>query len=439
MLLGACGVESSPAASTTTGPTTSATSAPVVSTTLPLLERIASERVLAAADALIAQLGVEDAAAAVVSALDSGYSFNQLMDAAGADAIHADGTVAGVDPERTAYGLMATGGPQAGSNARDRAVLGVPAMLRAPTVAADEQEPMTPSDFLEKINQKAEPFLTSLERTPEAEGRFLVTMILHLTMMGYSFEQVFDAIRLGEIALLKPERSEADQPCFGLIGWGTARGKVSPMPIFPADPPGTGLTPACKDLATELGKGDDAFVRVTFGDPDDPDTWISALGTTTTTTTSTTTTEPKVDAFPWRYEGTVERVQTWTADFGERGSNTAVNEDYVELTIYEDGTTEGSYTRGGEGSIFECEDRDKAGRIYPGSGEAEVFPISWTHREWELIRADGAVIGSFDAEALYLDLMSYTNTISPSGCFNGTFILEETYVDAIVPRVSAGE
>ena len=354
------------------------------------------------------------------------------VDAIAAEAINPDGTISGVDPEYTAYGLVAANGPQAAGGAPDRTATAVPAMQ--PALAADNNGPMSPSEYLQQLNAKARPFLSSLEQTPEQEGRFVVTMVLHLSSLGYSFEQIYYAILLGEIALLKPDRGDRDyepEPCFGLIGWGTARGKTTPMPITPAARPAQGLSPACADLSRELDKGDNTTILVTFNDPNDPDTWISALGTTTTTTT-----EPEVTAFPWHYQGTIRRVQTYTADSGAQGSNTAINDDHIDLTIFEDGRVEGVYSRGGNGSVFECENPDKKGQIYAGTGDTEVTEITWTHSGGELYRPDGFKIGTFDTEALYLE-WSYDNTISPDGCFGVTFLLEEAWVDAIVPRVSS--
>jgi hypothetical protein len=158
--------------------------------------------------------------------------------------------------------------------------------------------------------------------------------------------------------------------------------------------------------------------------------------TTTTTTATTTTTEPEVAPLPWTYEGTIRREQTYTASFGAAGSHTAVNDDHIVITLSADGTAEGVYTRGGNGSVFECSDPAKAGQIYPGSGEETVTPINWTHRDGVLMRSsDGAEMGVYDAEALRLT-WSYTSSITPEGCFDGTFTLEEGWVEAIVPRTS---
>jgi hypothetical protein len=86
--------------------------------------------------------------------------------------------------------------------------------------------------------------------------------------------------------------------------------------------------------------------------------------------------------------------------------------------------------------VFECSDPAKAGQIYPGSFESTVEPFNWTHSEGVLTRPhDGATVGTYDAEALYLDL-SYNSTITPDGCFDGTFTLEEAWVETIVPRTS---
>lgn len=203
------------------------------------------------------------------------------------------------------------------------------------------------------------------------------------------------------------------------------------------------LVTACALEATPTTSADATIVTGEVDAESSPTTVTTVPAVTTTTvpkrssssTTTTTTPESQDVPFPWTYEGAIRREQTYSAEFGARGSNTAINDDHIVLTLFADGTTEGSYTRGGNGSIFECSDPTKAGEIYPGTGDDEISSISWTHSDGELIRANGSIAGTYDFSALDLS-WTYANTISPSGCFDGTFVLEERWVDAIVPRVS---
>lgn len=165
--------------------------------------------------------------------------------------------------------------------------------------------------------------------------------------------------------------------------------------------------------------------------PEPDDRWV-------TESTTTPTAEAEAAPFPWTYEGTVRREQNYTATFGAERSVTGVNEDHFEVTLFADGSVGGVYTKGGNGSVFECSDQDLAGEIYPATAEAEAFSLdSWIHGDGEIVRPDGATIGTYDADAMDLSSMSYTSTLGPlESCLNGTFTLEEAYVDATIPRVS---
>ena len=337
-LIASCGSETT----VTSGDNANATTVGAAPTTAaPLLQTYGmSELVLAASDSLVAHLGVDEAGIAVLLALDHGYSFNQLMNAAANDTLGADGTISGIDPDYGAYDLLAAGGTTA-SAAAGRIQLAVPATWTRNTLAAEDRSSASPEEFMENLNARASAFFS-----PNEKGRNVIALLYHLSSLGYSFEQITNGILFGEVHLLKPGRAEQDdeniEPCFGLIERARFPGdeRVSTFAVTPTLKRAKGLSKACEAVLDECDKGEDADLVVGVGYP--PDGWgvafVTTTTTSTTTTTTTTTTAPEValPPFPWTFTAT-EEVYTTLATVNEIRYGNVWE---ISITLREDGTLE---------------------------------------------------------------------------------------------------
>jgi hypothetical protein len=274
-------------------------------------------------------------------------------------------------------------------------------------------------------DRKADALRASLADQEDEPKLVVATLILMAMDYRIPSVRIAEAILLGD---LRPMVAQAQ--CYVFYDYGSERSRcldrAGPSAV---EPYGEDDTPG------ESGPNATDGVEP----PDDPiATTTTTVAATTTTTTSTTTTAPEPAGLPWTYEGVIEREQTYIATFGARGRNTAINEDRFVVTLLPGGTVEGSITRGGNGSVFGC-DPENAGQIYPTEVESEVTQITtWTHSDGVLILPEipgGSTGGTYDAETMELT-WSYTSDIGPlDGCFEGTFIVEESWNDATIPRV----
>lgn len=363
-------------------PTTTATSAPVTASTAdPVQDDYGmSELVLAVSDSLVTALGVEEATAAVVLALDSGYSFEQLTAAATAGTLSTDGTISGVDPAHDTYGLIANEGPPAADVSATAEHQVVPAILLTRAIAAADSDLVPQNDFIRDLNDRANDFFAprEAERRQEERGRFVIAMLYHLSSLGYSFEQIVDGIVFGEIHWLRPTQPGTDgqdvQPCIALSRIGSNDSLVA---IAPALRPAKGLSEGCQALSDEFDKGSDADLVVSLEKP--PENWFSA-----TVATTTTTTQPEPLPFPWTFSGPVTSKNTI-------GAPTPFEYSYTyeaTVTLLEDGTLE--YTillpAGREGLTVDCTsgtsyvstDFPEGGGSWQGDHENGKFKVNFT-------------------------------------------------------------
>jgi hypothetical protein len=250
---------------------------------------LANDAVLAASDALAAQLGDEEASIAVVLALNHGYSYGQLMDAAVAGTLQADGTITGVDPEYDAYGLIAGNANALATGA----VRAVPAVWVTPVAAAGYRVPSDADILVKEAGNDLEvilesPLFTEWEREREERARRerertasaagVMIMMLHLSSLGYSFEQIVTGIVLGEFTMLRSGRWE-ESHCFGLSEK-TSDGSL--RAITPALPPSEDLSGGCTDLTEQFGAGEDGAIQARTRSSGG---WFDVTATGTSTTT----------------------------------------------------------------------------------------------------------------------------------------------------------
>lgn len=411
--------------------TTTAITAPVTATTTaPVQDDYGmSELVLAASDSLVAALGVDEATTAVVLALDSGYSFDQLTAAAAAGTLSTDGTISGVDPVYDTYGLIVNSSPSATDVSATGEPRAVHAILLTRALAAADSDPVPQNAFIRNLNDRANDFFSprEAERQQEERGRFVIAMLYHLSSLGYSFEQIVDGIVFGEIHWFKPTQPGADgedvQPCIGLSRIGSDDSLVA---ITPASHPAKGLTKACQALSSEFDKGDDADLLVSYEKP--PENWFSA-----TVTTTTTTTEPEVvEPFPWTFSGPVTSDNTIGAPNPLEFSYTYE----ATITLFEDGTLEYSILlpAGRQGLTVDCTngtsylstDYPEDGGSWQGEHEDGEFKVRFTDT---MVRE-----GTYTHEELHYEVLFESDFAVCDGTVGVTSMrVEEAYLPRTAP------
>jgi hypothetical protein len=285
-----------------------------------------------AAKALVDRWGNDrDAFYVVVWSLDRGYSAEQIIDAAPASLIRADGAILDADgrtmeAEREPAGLLAgVSGEALGPGVVVAAISpvgGLTAFLLADERPQDAE--VSAVGLLSEVfdgglaawREKEDGLGAQAEGTGQDLSLDNATAITWITLglgaRGYSTEQILEAILLGNWDVY---RSEDLNYC-----WRVFSSK------------GTEILPeyGSADVLLELECAAEAEQRET----DEASTTIS-----TTTTTTTTTTEAPL-AFPRTYVG--GGSTTWSMSWWSAGSCTVEGET-LELTLQADGTVSGTY------------------------------------------------------------------------------------------------
>jgi hypothetical protein len=436
-LFTACGGETTVTTSngSTSLPTTTATTAPpATSTTAPEPDGFGtSEAIIAASDALTSSLGAEEAAVAVVLALDHGYSFRQLMDAAGQGRLGTDGTIPGVDPEYGAYGLLTDGSTTAANASATVAPQAVPAVRLIAALPPHNLLMLTAKELIKVAADALDRMFSSpLEAEGDEEptrlGLTTIGLLLQLSSMGYSFEQIVDGILFGELTLLKPAPEEFNSMCLSLTEFESEGSLVA---ITPASPPASEASGPCKVLVEEFGKGEDANILARTPDSDG---WFS-VGVTTAPATSitTTTTEPENDPFPWTFTGT-GTVNVTVTTTNQLQYSTVWE---FTITLYEDGSLDYIHLlpRDREGYAISC----PSGDVYADTFTEPVeVTRQGTHENGRLsipitYADDRHVVqgGTYTQDAVHLDSIS---SDYEAGCEPGAMLYHMTEFPFDIPR-----
>ena len=281
------------------------------------------------AHVVVDRLGPDAAFAAVVLALERGYTTEQVI--AAAASIEPHGAIPTVDPENDQAVIFFawSGGALRGAQ-----------VLAAGVFAAGES--VTPDEFLEAMRGRFEPtdFLTdqpTVEETLLLESEMtelFIAGILALVDVGYSLEQVVEGIVFGELR------------------WGVGRVESNVRDRY-----------ACSVLANEAGelimpkRSAPAHVRdsercreaidnrtmwvYVGGVPIDTETTTTTDNTSSTTNSiPTTTTVPEAAVFPRTYEGTSEQRLSWSKANGLCTISTTT----MRITLHADGNVSGTVT-----------------------------------------------------------------------------------------------
>lgn len=290
-----------------------------------------------AATTIVDRLGPAEALDAVLLALDAGYGPDQIMD--GGAVLEADGMIPGVEPDGPVQGVFADGPVAVGG------LRGVWAASLGPVLiaVADEEAPTVQSiaDELERdfdlggrIVGGTEETLSETERENTAA---MVGALLILIDTGYSLEQIIEGVVFGEYRWALGSTSGADERSAQCIVLASSDGTL----VTPANRAPESALPSGGICAAAISKGT-VKVLIDGRRVDGVTTTTTAATVTTSTSTSTTTTSiPPALAFPRTYVG--GGTARWSFSFPPPGS--CVVEDTLELTLEDDGTLHGLYTR----------------------------------------------------------------------------------------------
>lgn len=255
-------------------------------TSAPQMEDLVDAEALAAAEMIVADLGPEPGMVAVGYALDRGYTAAQIAEAGLSGELRADGTIDGVEPGLPLWGIFADLPEASGAGAGGGTRTGQP-MLGF----ADEPNPY-------EVQIRADQWTTSLATeadrvfsglaTPSAPSSggstttttepplpdeadravVMIALIMQLSALGYSAEQIVLGIVLGEQHPELVGTSLGPTACWMLRG--STDGRVirpalpwSASPLFPE-------TAECREAIDRLAP---------------PDTSSSTTSSSTTTTT----------------------------------------------------------------------------------------------------------------------------------------------------------
>jgi len=275
-------------------------------TSVPRFQDLVGAEALAAAEMIVADLGPEPGMLAVGYALDRGFTAAQIADAGLARTLMTDGTIIGGEPALGLQGIFSdlpqTGGSATGGGGRVAAV----GMRRA-----DEPDPAEPNPYEVRITKdqwvaglaaEADRVVSGLA-TPSApssggsttttteppvadEGEratIMIGLIIDLSDLGYSAEQIILGIALGEVRIAAVPSAQGPVGCW-LLQDSAGGGVIAPaLPVVTGALPGTSV---CRQALDRLAP---------------PDTEGS------TTTTTTTATPGDADGIPdGLYTGIVE-------------------------------------------------------------------------------------------------------------------------------------
>lgn len=256
----------------------------------PEAESLVGPGALAVGEAIVAHLGPEPGMLAVGYALDRGHTAGQIAVAGLTRELQADGTITGIDPGLPVWGIFADL-PEVGGSGGGGARVAVPILGYADEPNPYEV-PIRADQYLEALGVEFEAVMsgrptpsapsaggssTTTTEPPAADDRaratIMIGLIVRLSDLGYSAEQIIIGIVLGEVGMrVLPTE-------FGLDGCWLLEDASDGSLVRPALPvladPSFIDTHECREAIDRLAPPD-------------------ANGSTTTT--STTTTSAAVDA-----------------------------------------------------------------------------------------------------------------------------------------------
>jgi hypothetical protein len=275
-------------------------------TTTEHLRDLVDAEALTLGEAIVGDLGPEAAPLAVAYALDRGYTAAQIADGARAGALQADGTISGFAPELPLWGIFsdlpangsATGGGSRTATAlarrsgepnpyrvqitKDQWLTGLAA--EADRVFSGLPTPSAPSSVGSTTTTTEPPAPDETER-----ATIMIGLIIDLSNLGYSAEQIILGIALGEVRIAAVPSGQGPVGCW-LLQDSAGGGVIAPaLPVLAEALPGTA---PCRQAIDRLAPPD------------------------TGSTTTTTTTAAAVDADGIRdgtYTGIVEVTGEVTA------------------------------------------------------------------------------------------------------------------------------
>lgn len=301
------------------------------------------------AEAIAAKLGAEAGFAAVVLALDAGYSLQQIVDAGLEGTLQASGVIEGVSPESPPFGLIEARVENSGALVVTGTGVSGAALAIAGDIAdrlAQADEPgISIDDFRERLTVSTESVLEREERlkTP----LFFISIVLELAAVGYSIPQIVEAVVSGGSPWPgeAPELfSSAGTPCWALR---SSDGTVVKPESEPVGESSGWFQHAPRCNASILGGS------VVFHDPaGEHDPGQEAAGAETTTNLQEgAEADDSSTAPPGLYVGTFTDIETLENAFKPGAgpeSVTCTHTGNAELTIFPDGrvTAKITYTDG---------------------------------------------------------------------------------------------
>jgi len=203
-----------------------------------------------AGDALVARWGDEDAFLVVLWAMDAGYSAAQIIDAAVDDRVGADGLISSSDggvlePDGEPQGRLSVDGPSAFGYRFVTARYSVSAQ------ALDEPSEAYVADLDGFASEIFEAGQASI-REFTADQVALAGVVLELAYVGYSFDQILEALYFGDVRAGPSESGSL--LCWGVIGEG---GQM----VVPANEPSISrFSAGCQGVPDrpEVTEGEDA-------------------------------------------------------------------------------------------------------------------------------------------------------------------------------------
>jgi len=238
------------------------------------VEDLVDAEALAAGEAIVAALGADAALFAVGYALDRGYTAAQITEGSRAGALQADGTITGVEPVLPLWGIFSDLPEASGSG-------GGNPTGSALTHLADEPEPAEPNPYEVRITRdqwvtglaaEADRVFSGLATSsaPSSGGStttttqppvadegeratIMIGLIIDLSDLGYSAEQIILGIALGEVRITAIPSAQGPIGCWLLQD--SAGGGVIP-PALPALPGALESTDACRQAIDRLAPPD---------------------------------------------------------------------------------------------------------------------------------------------------------------------------------------
>lgn len=259
LMAASCGGDGSVFGTSSTAPTTP-------------IEDLVDAEALVAAEVIVGDLGPEPGMLAVGYALDRGYTAGQIAAAARSHTLQAHGTITGVEPALPLWGVFsdlpeATGATGGGN----------PAGFALGRRADDPDEPnpyelrITKDQWVAGLQAEADlvfsgpaappaPSSGGSPATSAERATIMIGLIIDLSDLGYSAEQIILGIALGEVRLAAVPTGQGPIGCW-LLQDSAGGGVIRPaLPALPGALRGTG---ECRRAIDRLAPSDTSSTSIT--------------------------------------------------------------------------------------------------------------------------------------------------------------------------------